>query len=97
MPPIGGLNIILDSNNNDVCIAETIKVYTCQFCEVSESHAFKEGEVGRSIAYWKTVHKDFFQTSLKYTAYILMKQKLPKIYKKELVEFLFYEFYTYLF
>ena len=65
LPPIGGLNIILDSDNNAVCITETTKVYTCPFWEVSKSHAFKEGEGDRSIAYWREVHKDFFSKELK--------------------------------
>ena len=65
LPPIGGLNIILDSDNNAVCITETIKVYACPFGEVSESHAFKEGEGDRSLAYWRNVHKDFFSKGLK--------------------------------
>ncbi|MBU3195916.1 ASCH domain-containing protein [Clostridium algidicarnis] len=51
----------LDSDNNAVCITETIKVYTCPFGEVSERHAFKEGEGDCSISYWRIVHKDFFQ------------------------------------
>jgi len=65
LPPIGGLNIILDSDNNAVCITETIKVYTCPFGEVSESHAFKEGEGDCSISHWRTVHEDFFSKELK--------------------------------
>lgn len=65
LPPIGGLNIILDSDSNAVCITETVKVYTCPFGEVSESHAFMEGEGDRSLAYWRNVHKDFFSKGLK--------------------------------
>lgn len=65
LPPIGGLNMILDADHHAVCITETTKVYTCPFCEVSESHAFKEGEGDLSLAYWRKVHKDFFTEELK--------------------------------
>lgn len=65
LPPIGGLNIILDSDDNAVCITKTTKVYTCPFLEVSESHAFKEGEGDCSLAYWRKVHKEFFSKELK--------------------------------
>lgn len=65
LPPIGGLNIILDADNDAVCITETTKVYTCTFLEVSENHAFKEGEGDKSISYWRKVHKDFFSSELK--------------------------------
>ena len=65
LPSLGGLNIILDSDHNAVCITETTKVYTCPFMEVSKEHAFKEGEGDQSLAYWREVHKDFFSKELK--------------------------------
>lgn len=65
LPPVGGLNIILDGDNNAVCITETTKVYICPFLEVTEEHAFKEGEGDRSLSYWRKVHKDFFSRELK--------------------------------
>ena len=65
LPPIGGLNIILDSDNNAICITETTKVYTCPFLEVSKEHAFKEGEGDKSLSYWRKVHRDFFSRELK--------------------------------
>ena len=37
-----GLNIILESDNNAVCITETTKVYTFPFWKVSESDYLKE-------------------------------------------------------
>lgn len=64
LPQIGGLNIILDSCNNAVCIIETTKVYTCPFNQVSESHAFKEGEGDLSLTYWRKAHMDFFSKEL---------------------------------
>ena len=64
LPLVGGLNIILDGDNNAVCITETTKVYVCSFLEVTEEHAFKEGEGNRSLSYWRHVHKDFFTREL---------------------------------
>lgn len=61
LPPEGGFNIILDSQNSAVCITQTTKVYVVPFQAVSESHAYKEGEGDRSLAYWRKVHTDFFQ------------------------------------
>ena len=60
LPPVGGLNIILDANDNAICITETTKVYVCRFNEVSEEYAFLEAEGDRSLEYWKNVHKTFF-------------------------------------
>lgn len=64
LPQIGGLNIILDTNDNAICITETTKVYVCRYNEVSEEHAFMEGEGDRSLEYWKRVHKDFFTIAM---------------------------------
>lgn len=78
LPLVGGLNIILDADNNAVCITETTKVYICPFLEVSEEHAFKEGEGDKSISYWRKVHKDFFAKELK--AYDLdFDEKMPVV------------------
>lgn len=65
LPPIGGLNIILDKSDNAICITETTKVYVSRYNEVSEEHAFMEGEGDRSLEYWKKVHKDFFTIEMK--------------------------------
>ena len=65
LPQVGGYNIILDSEENAVCITRTTKVYVTTFDAVSEEHAFKEGEGNRSLEYWRKVHKKFFADELK--------------------------------
>jgi|SRR5665648_425811 len=45
LPPIGGLNIILDSDDNAVCITKTTKVYTCPFLEVQKIMLLRKGKV----------------------------------------------------
>ena len=64
LPPVGGLNIILDAQENAICITETTKVYVCSFNKISADHAFKEGEGNRSLEYWREVHKEFFTNAL---------------------------------
>lgn len=64
LPQIGDLNIILDSNNNAICITQTKNVYVCSYSEVSKEHAFMEGEGDLSIDYWRRVHKDFFTAEM---------------------------------
>ena len=65
LPQKGDYNIILDSNENAVCIIKTINVYVTRFNAVSEEHAYKEGEGDRSLEYWRKVHKEFFTEELK--------------------------------
>lgn len=64
LPKTGGYNIILDSNDNAVCITQTTKVYVVPFNKVTKRHAFKEGEGNRTLTYWREVHKTFFEKEL---------------------------------
>ena len=65
LPGTSQYNIILDSQNQAVCIIRTKKVYVTTFDKISENHAYKEGEGDRSLEYWKSVHRDFFTKELK--------------------------------
>lgn len=57
LPIEGEFNIIL---NQDDCITQTTKVYVVPFRDVTNEHAYKEGEGDRSLDYWRKVHIDFF-------------------------------------
>lgn len=65
LPKEGEYNIILDSDENAVCITKTTNVYVVPFSEVTAEHAFKEGEGDRSLMYWRKVHQTFFTEELK--------------------------------
>ena len=60
LPQEGTFDIILDSQNQAVCIVEITKVSVQPFNQVSAQHAFKEGEGDKSLAYWRQVHEDCF-------------------------------------
>lgn len=62
LPQVGTFDVILDSQNQAVCIVEITKVSVELFNQVSAQHAFKEGEGDKSLAYWRQVHEDFSQT-----------------------------------
>lgn len=64
-PAVGEYSVVLDSNEEAVCIIRTTKVYTVPFSEVSAEHAFREGEGDRTLTYWRKVHADFFTEELK--------------------------------
>ena len=57
-------NIILDGSGKAVAIVETTSVNIMPFNEVSEEHAYLEGEGDRSLSYWRKVHEDFFKQEL---------------------------------
>ena len=60
LPQEGTFDIILDSQDQAVCIVEITKVSIQPFHQVSVDHAFKEGEGDKSLAYWRQVHEDCF-------------------------------------
>lgn len=65
LPKVGDYNIILDLQDNPLCITITTKVYVVPFNQVSSEHAFKEGEGDRSLHYWREAHQEFFSNELK--------------------------------
>lgn len=60
LPKEDEYSVVLDGNNQAVCIIKTTKVYVVLFNEVTAGHAFKEGEGDRTLAYWRKVHTDYF-------------------------------------
>ena len=65
IPKVGDYSVILDSDGQAVCIIRTTKVYIETFDQVSERHAYLEGEGDRSLEYWRRVHEEFFTEELK--------------------------------
>ena len=60
LPQEGTFDVILDSQDQAVCIVEITRVFVQPFNQVSEQHAYKEGEGDKSLAYWRQVHEDCF-------------------------------------
>ena len=64
LPKAGDYSVILNSNEEAVCIIKTLKVYVTAFDQVSAEHAFKEGEGDRSLEYWRKIHINFLTNEL---------------------------------
>ena len=64
LPQAGDYSVILDSNEEAVCIIKTLRAYVTAFHQVSEEHAFKEGEGDRSLDYWRRIHASFLTNEL---------------------------------
>lgn len=64
IPKAGDYSVILDSDDEAVCIIQTTKVYVVPFHQVTEEHAFKEGEGDRTLKYWREVHEAFLSREL---------------------------------
>lgn len=65
LPREGQYSVVLDSQEQAICIIQTTKVYQTPFSEITPDHARKEGEGDRSLAYWRQSHEAFFTEELK--------------------------------
>ncbi|BAC12744.1 hypothetical conserved protein [Oceanobacillus iheyensis HTE831] len=65
LPERGLHNIILNSYGEAVAIIVTTDVEIVPYHEVTEEHAYLEGEGDLSLHYWQEVHEAFFSRELK--------------------------------
>src|SRR5699024_12296714 len=82
---VGSYDLILDSKDRAVCIIQIKKVAVVPFKEVSEKHAFKEGEGDKALAYWRDVQEAFFKPYFKECGLILTPQSLIVLEEFEVV------------
>lgn len=61
LPQVGDLSIVLAGDEVPVCVIKHSRVYQLPFKDVTEEHAFKEGEGDRTLEYWRKAHYKFFR------------------------------------
>lgn len=64
LPEVGEYNVILLTDGTALCITKTTKVSLVPYRDVSEDHAYREGEGDRTLSYWRKVHEAFFTEEL---------------------------------
>ena len=64
VPAAGDYSIILDSQNQAVCIIQTTQIDIVPFYQVDEEQAYLEGEGDRTLTYWREVHRTFFESEM---------------------------------
>lgn len=64
VPAVGDYSIILDSQNQAVCIIQTTQIDIVPFYQVDEEQAYLEGEGDRTFTYWREVHRTFFESEM---------------------------------
>lgn len=64
VPAVGDYSIILDSQNQAVCIIQTTQIDIVPFYQVDEEQAYLEGEGDRTLTYWREVHRIFFESEM---------------------------------
>ena len=64
LPEPGLLTIVLDGKGSPLCIIETTEVLIKPFNRVDEKFAWEEGEGDRSLEYWRSAHRRYFERTL---------------------------------
>jgi uncharacterized protein YhfF len=64
LPEIGQKSIVLDGNDNPLCIIETTEVEIRPYSEVDARFAYEEGKGECSLEYWRETHWRFFSRTL---------------------------------
>ncbi|MGO3817969.1 MAG: ASCH domain-containing protein [Staphylococcus equorum] len=62
LPQVGDISVVLNEKVNPQCIIETTRVYQTPFNDVTEHHAYLEGEGDKSLAHWRQAHIEFFES-----------------------------------
>ncbi|MDA9470468.1 ASCH domain-containing protein [Enterococcus sp. 5H] len=64
LPKVRQYSVILDGNNQAQAVIGTKVVDVLPYNNISEVHAYLEGEGDRTLAYWRSVHQPFFEQEL---------------------------------
>ncbi|MGK7935657.1 MAG: ASCH domain-containing protein [Xenococcaceae cyanobacterium] len=83
-----GLSIILNGDENPLCIIETYQITVRRYRDIDEEFAIAEGEGDLSLDYWRKVHWNFFAHEAEKEDYkvsedmLLSCEQFRVIYKK---------------
>jgi uncharacterized protein YhfF len=64
LPETRSKTIVLDGNDNPLCIVETTEVEMRPYNEVDDRFAYEEGEGSRSLEHWREAHWRYFSRTL---------------------------------
>ena len=59
--------IVLDGCGNARCVIESTEVTYRRYSEVDAAFAYEEGEGDRSLAYWRSAHRRYFERQGKFS------------------------------
>ena len=63
LPSKGRRSVVVDSNNQPVCVIETTEVLIVPLGEVGYDHVVDEGEGHATVSDWRTGHEDFWRSA----------------------------------
>ncbi|WEV70343.1 ASCH domain-containing protein [Lactobacillus sp. ESL0785] len=73
---VGKYCIILNGSEEPVCVIQNKVCEIMPFKQVSQEHAYHEGEGNRTYAYWRKAHVDFFTKECKQNHWTFSEETL---------------------
>lgn len=80
-PQPGEVFVVTNWDGNAVCVVKTIRVSIIPFNEITEEHAYIEGEGDRSLAYWRRVHIIFYNNQFKELG-LTFNESMPIVFEE---------------
>ncbi len=80
LPKVGDQFIITNWEGIAKGLVETTKVETIPFNQITEEHAYMEGEGDKSLAYWRKVHIEFFEKEFENTN-LKVSEDMPIVFE----------------
>ena len=62
LPHEGQISVVVDSNDEPVCVIETVEVRVVPLGQVNYEHVVDEGEGHATISEWRAAHESFWQS-----------------------------------
>lgn len=62
IPRAGVYSVLCNGDERPIAIIQVTHTWICKYSEVTDQHAYEEGEGDRSLNYWKKVHQEFFSS-----------------------------------
>lgn len=62
IPRVGVYSVLCDGNEKPIGIVYLTNTWICKYSEVTQEHAFEEGEGDRTLGHWRKVHQEFFSS-----------------------------------
>ncbi len=81
MPQVGDVFVVTDWYGEATCVVQTTKVSIIPYNEISEENAYREGEGDKSLGYWRSVHKPFFERELEQFGF-LFEETTPIVFEE---------------
>lgn len=62
LPFVGQRSVVIDSNDQPVCVIETVEVLTAALGDVGYQHVVDEGEGHATVSEWRRGHEHFWRS-----------------------------------